>query len=109
MVRNHTSPAELSNVLDELRGNIDRIDNYLLELLSERMDIAQRIGQYKKDNDVTILQTSRWDEIVKDRVKTGNSKELTETFVKEMFDAIHQESIRKQTTIMLAKNDEVKA
>ncbi|MEZ5024522.1 MAG: chorismate mutase [Chitinophagales bacterium] len=79
VIKTHHEPGELSNALSELRGNIDRIDNYLLELLSERMDVAQRIGQYKKDNDVTILQTSRWSEIVDDRVKKGTSKDLTET------------------------------
>lgn len=102
VVRSHSNPVEMSNALEELRGNIDRIDNYLLELLSERMDVAQRIGQFKKDNDVTILQTSRWDEIVKNRVQVGTSKELTEAFVKDMFEAIHQESIRKQTQVMNA-------
>ncbi len=100
VVRHQQTPSELSNKLEELRSNIDRIDNYLLELLSERMDIAKNIGQYKRDNDVTVLQTSRWDEIVRDRVERGVSKELTETFVKEMFEAIHQESIRKQESIM---------
>ncbi|MEZ5002733.1 MAG: bifunctional 3-deoxy-7-phosphoheptulonate synthase/chorismate mutase type II [Chitinophagales bacterium] len=107
VIRSHHAPGELSNALSELRGNIDRIDNYLLELLSERMEIAQRIGQYKKENDVTILQTSRWDEIVQDRVKKGASKDLTDTFVKAMFEAIHQESIRKQTKVMNTKGEEL--
>jgi chorismate mutase len=100
VIRHQHTPSELSNKLEELRSNIDRIDNYILELLSERMDIAKSIGQYKRDNDVTVLQTNRWDEIVKDRVERGLSKELTETFVKAMFEAIHQESIRKQESIM---------
>jgi len=72
----------------------------MLELLAERMDIAEHIGEYKKEQGVTILQTSRWDEIVHDRVQAGHSKELSEIFVKEMFEAIHQESIRKQTAVM---------
>lgn len=100
VVRHQQTPSELSNKLEELRSNIDRIDNYLLELLSERMDIAKNIGQYKRENDVTVLQTNRWAEIVRDRVERGLSKELTETFVKDMFEAIHQESIRKQESIM---------
>ena len=100
IVRHQDTPSELSNKLDELRSNIDRIDNYLLELLSERMDIAKQIGEYKRDNDVTVLQTSRWDEVVKDRIERGASKELTSTFVQQMFAAIHQESIRKQESIM---------
>jgi chorismate mutase len=88
------------NKLDALRANIDRIDNYMMEILSERMDIARQIGLYKKENNYTILQTNRWDEIVKDRINKGVSKELTEEFIKELFEAIHQESIRNQTKIM---------
>lgn len=100
VVRSHSAPVEVTNALEQLRQNIDRIDNYLMELLSERMDIAERIGEYKRDNGVTVLQTSRWDEIVKDRVKTGMSKELSETFIKELFEAVHQESIRKQMVVL---------
>jgi chorismate mutase len=103
VVRHHGSPEELTE-LEQMRHNIDRIDNYMLELMAERMEIAESIGEYKRKQGVTILQTSRWDEIVKDRVKTGRSKELTEIFVKEMFEAIHQESIRKQTEIMNKKD-----
>lgn len=108
VVRHHKAPEELTD-LEQLRSQIDRIDNYLLELLSERMEIAERIGAYKKEQGVTILQTSRWDEIVRDRVRTGLSKELSEVFVKEMFEAIHQESIRKQTTVMNSRPAEVTA
>ncbi len=88
------------DALDALRAKIDRVDHYLLELLSERMDIVAKIGEYKKTNEVTILQTTRWDEIVRDRVKVGEEKELHTDFVKSMFDAIHTESIRRQTKVM---------
>jgi len=88
------------NQLDNLRANIDRIDNYIMEILSERMDIARQIGQFKKDHAITILQTGRWDEIVHDRIVKGHKKELTEDFIKELFEAIHQESIRHQTKVM---------
>jgi chorismate mutase len=88
--------------LDALRSKIDRIDNYLLEILGERMEIAKAIGEFKRDNGITILQSTRWDEIVKDRIAKGAKKDLTEDFVKELFEAIHQESIRQQTKVMNA-------
>ncbi len=88
------------NKLDNLRANIDRIDNYIMEILSERMDIARQIGGFKRDHAMTILQTGRWDEIVHDRIVKGQQKELTEEFIKELFEAIHQESIRHQTKVM---------
>ncbi len=89
-----------TNKLDEMRSDIDRIDNYVLEILAERMDIAEKIGEFKRDNKITILQTSRWDEIVQDRADKGGSKGLTKEFVRELFVAIHQESIRHQTKVM---------
>ena len=72
----------------------------MLEIMGERMDIARKIGEFKRDNGITILQTNRWDEIINDRIKKASKKELTEDFVREMMDAIHQESIRHQTKIM---------
>ncbi len=88
------------NQLEALRAQIDRIDNYFLEIMGERMDIARKIGEFKRDNGITILQTNRWDEIINDRIKKASKKDLTEDFVKDMMEAIHQESIRHQTKIM---------
>lgn len=88
------------NQLEALRAQIDRIDNYFLEIMGERMDIARKIGEFKRDNGITILQTNRWDEIIHDRVKKAAKKDLTEDFVIDMMEAIHQESIRHQTKIM---------
>lgn len=93
-------PDVAANKLDEMRAGIDRIDNYVLEILAERMDIAEKIGEFKRDNKMTILQSGRWDQIVQDRAELGLSKGLTEEFVKELFEAVHQESIRHQTKVM---------
>jgi chorismate mutase len=68
--------------------------------MGERMEIARSIGEFKRDNGITILQSNRWDEIVNDRISKGSKKELTEDFVKELFEAVHQESIRHQTKVM---------
>ncbi len=97
-----------STALDDLRSKIDRIDNYILELLSERMDTAAQIGEYKKNNDITIYQPSRWDEILKNRIEIGLKKDLSEDFVKAMFLAIHNESIRNQTAVMNADQKIIK-
>jgi chorismate mutase len=64
------------------------------------MDVAKKIGEFKRDNNMIILQSGRWDEIVQDRVAKGQKKEMTEEFIRGIFDAIHQESIRNQTKIM---------
>jgi chorismate mutase len=100
VIRSSQVDHTAEDALAVLRGQIDRIDNYLLELMSERMGIARQIGEFKRDAGITILQTGRWDEIVRDRVKTGAEKELTEKFVLDLMEAVHKESIRNQTKVM---------
>jgi chorismate mutase len=86
--------------LEELRAQIDKFDDEILNIFEKRMLVADQIGKFKKDNNVTILQTTRWDEILKKRNTMGASKGLSEEFVTKIFSAIHQESINHQTKIM---------
>ncbi|HSH19935.1 MAG TPA: chorismate mutase [Draconibacterium sp.] len=86
--------------LDVLRNRIDAIDAELLETLSSRVAIVKKIGQYKKDNNVTALQINRWTKLMEDRVNIGKKLELNETFVKILFQLIHEDSVRMQTEIM---------
>lgn len=90
--------------LEDLREEIDLLDTQLMGKLTERMEIVKKIGAYKRNNHVTILQTNRWDEIVKSRIVNGVKNGLTEKFIKRVFDAIHQESINKQTEVMKSTN-----
>jgi chorismate mutase len=86
--------------LDVLRNRIDAIDSELLETLSSRVAIVKQIGQYKKENNVTALQINRWTQLMDDRVHLGKKLELNETFVKILFQLIHEDSVRMQTEIM---------
>jgi chorismate mutase len=91
---------DFESQLDVLRNRIDAIDTELLETLSSRVDIVKKIGQYKKDNNVTALQINRWTKLMEDRVNIGKKLELNETFVKILFQLIHEDSVRMQTEIM---------
>lgn len=91
---------EFQNTLEMLRKKIDRIDHQLLETLATRMQIVDKIGEYKRDNKVTILQLERWAKIMKDRIPFGTAHELNSEFVKSLFDLIHEESIRLQTEVL---------
>jgi chorismate mutase len=86
--------------LEDLRQKIDIFDNKLLSLLEERMKVVRRIGLYKKENQLTILQPSRWKEIVDNAVDKGRKHHLSDDLVITIFKAIHQESINNQTSIM---------
>lgn len=89
--------------LSELRSQIDKLDDILIQQIGERMKIAEKIGEYKRDNNVTILQMSRWDEIVEKRLQLARALNLSDDFAQKYLELVHQESIRKQTEIMNTK------
>jgi len=95
-----TSDPKLLDVLGELRQQIDVYDDHLLDLMEQRMKVAETIGKYKKDNNITILQSARWDEIVKRVMVKGKAKGLSPELIDTIFKAIHQESINRQMMIM---------
>jgi chorismate mutase len=90
----------LLSTLEELRHEIDKYDDRLVEICEMRMDVARKIGLYKKQNNITILQTSRWDEILKHRIEQAAMKGLSEEFIIKVFRAIHEESINHQMRVM---------
>ena len=92
--------SKYASQLDALRSNIDVLDQALLETLSERMGVAQQIGQLKKERNVAVLQSNRWNEILGKMILEGEQKGLSEEFVLKMFKAIHQESINHQERIL---------
>lgn len=88
--------------LAKLREEIDKLDDHIIKILGDRMNVVSKIGEYKRDNDVTILQVSRWDEIIQKRTKLAEALKLDTDFTVKMLELIHNESIRKQNEIMNA-------
>ncbi|PJB13546.1 MAG: 3-deoxy-7-phosphoheptulonate synthase [Flavobacteriales bacterium CG_4_9_14_3_um_filter_40_17] len=86
--------------LQKLRTKIDTLDEQLLHMLSERMKISTEIGKVKKSQNVAILQTGRWNEILGKMILEGEQLGLSEEFVLRIFKAVHQESINKQAKIL---------
>ena len=99
VIRTEKDAGFLDNI-ESLRVRIDEIDNQILSLLGNRMNLAQDIGRFKKRNNIAILQTSRWNEILNTAVAKGRSKGLSDEFVIQLLTAVHQESIRHQTIVM---------
>jgi chorismate mutase len=91
---------EVKDKLADLRDTIDKIDDLVIAKLAERMKIVEQIGNYKKDNGITILQVNRWDEILQKRTNYGKALNLNAEFTEKLLELIHGESIRKQTEIM---------
>ncbi len=95
-----SSNPNILHTLEDLRQQIDKFDNELLDILEERMKVAEEIGDYKKINNITILQPDRWYEILTKTKEKGKSRNLSDEFIAQIFKSIHQESINKQTKIM---------
>lgn len=93
---------EFTDKLADLRKEIDKIDDLVLQKLAERMSITQKIGEFKRDNKVTILQVNRWDEIMSKRTAFAKALKLDVNFTEKFLELVHGESIRRQTEIMNA-------
>ncbi|HPC99409.1 MAG TPA: chorismate mutase [Bacteroidales bacterium] len=102
LVLRNPDPADpkLLDTLGELRQQIDVFDDHLIELLEQRMQIADRIGEFKKHNNITVLQSARWDEVISKAVVKGKDKGLSAELIDAVFKAIHQESINRQIRII---------
>ena len=83
-----------------MRQHIDQCDNELIEVLSKRMAVCREIGQYKKEHNMTVLQTSRYNEILDKRGAQGSLCGMDPEFIKEVFEHVHEESVRQQMEII---------
>ena len=91
---------EYHAALEKLRQQINHLDDELMQILSTRMKVSEKIGQYKKDNNITILQTNRWNSILERAFEKGEKLGLSKEFITKYFDAVHMESINHQNRIM---------
>lgn len=95
-----SSSESYQHAILEMREQIDNLDGEIIQLLSERMKVAENIGRIKRENDVRILQISRWEDIVERALAQNKSLGLSEQFLRTVLDAIHVESIDRQNKIM---------
>jgi len=91
---------EYHAALEKLRQQINHLDDELMQILGQRMRVAEKIGEYKKNNNITILQTNRWNEIILRAFAKGEKLGLSKEFITKYFDAVHMESINHQNRIM---------
>jgi len=82
--------------LTEYREEINQIDDKLIKLMASRMHYAKQIGELKQEHGVTILQEDRWKSVISRLVNTGKVHDLNATFIEDLMDLVHNESIRLQ-------------
>jgi chorismate mutase len=95
-----SASEEYHAALEKLRQQINNLDDELMQILGQRMKVAENIGNYKKENNITILQTNRWNSILERAFAKGEKLGLSKEFVTKYFDAVHMESINHQNKIM---------
>ena len=100
VIRQPHLPENEFHTLHELRAKVDRIDDYIIEMLAERMGLSEQIGQFKKEHGLAIHQSERWAAIVKRALGNGKTGGLTEDFILKLFQQIHNESIIHQGKVM---------
>ena len=83
-----------------LRQQIDQIDSELLEALSKRMRVSREIGQYKKEHSMPVVQTGRYDDILNSRARSAEELGMSGEFMKVVYQAIHEESVRQQIEVL---------
>lgn len=97
--REDVASEEFHQALEKLRNQINHLDDEMMQILSQRMKVAEKIAEYKKQNNITILQTNRWNEILNRACQRAEKLGLSREFITKYFDAVHMESISHQTKV----------
>ena len=97
--REDIASEEFHQALERLRQQINHLDDELMQILGQRMKVSEKIAEYKKENNITILQTNRWNEILNRACQRAEKLGLSKEFITKYFDAVHMESISHQTKV----------
>jgi len=103
IIREKKGDIAFESRLEEFRTEIDRLDAEMIGILARRMEIIDAIGQYKKENNITILQLKRWSNILIERLENGTNLGLEPDFLIKILELVHKESIARQTRIFKEK------
>jgi chorismate mutase len=100
VLRSRDASPEIALQLEEIRSRIASLDETVLRLISERMVLSREVGQFKKENHIMILQQEHWWKIIRQKLESAESLDLSPAFIRQIMDAIHQESIRHQLDLV---------
>jgi chorismate mutase len=95
-----TNDKEYNENIEQLRARIDVIDENLLISLGSRMEVSRKMGEFKKAHNIAIVQAERWDALLSDMIEKGRTYGLSEKFVTDVFNAIHEASVAEQNRIL---------
>lgn len=97
---NSLKPREKSSAshssIERLRDRIDRIDDSILTMLASRNEVCREIAEYKRVNNMPVVQQARYERMMAKRMEEGNSLGLNDKFVRSLLALIHEESVKSQ-------------
>ena len=99
--RTSSSDRVVNVNINQLREKLDDIDVKIIRYLAKRMNLSRKIGKYKKENNLSIFQPDRWKITINSRIKMGREKDIREAFIFNLFELIHEESIRQQRDVFI--------
>lgn len=105
ILRRESGGFEFEQKLEELRSEIDKLDEELIDILARRMSVVEEIGKYKQANKITILQLKRWNYLIHDRIETGVRMGLSREFILKLLESVHEEGIQRQIDVMNRKDE----
>ncbi len=88
------------HILEMLRDEMDAVDNAILEAIGKRIDLTKKLGHYKKNHNMTILQVNRWQQVLEDRLKQAHYLGLDEKLVKDIYQLLHNQSVKIQSELL---------
>ena len=100
ILRRESGNKEFAFKLEELRSEIDKLDEELMDILARRMKVVEEIGTYKKTNKITILQLKRWNQLINERIEAGERMGLSRKFILKLLETVHEEGIQRQIDVM---------
>lgn len=83
--------------LTSLRTEINQLDKQLWEIIGKRVDVARQIGEWKHAHGEPIVQTQRYQEVLKHCKQVGLQYGLSEEVIHEVMNALQTESIRVES------------
>ena len=99
-----SGPTQLPDVIKLLRKEIDAIDDNLIALLAKRMECVERIGIWKRNENVSLFQPERWEQILQDRIQASLKRHLSGSFVRNLFEQIHEEALNIQGRVRAGRS-----
>ena len=91
------------HLLNEIRESIDEVDKEIVDIIAKRQDLVEKIGEFKKEQDLNTFQVNRWNEVLKSRLEWASEKGLDKDFIEDLYKVIHLGSINVQNKIINRK------